>query len=165
MIEQPGELLRLGLRRNGHRDGLGRECAPERDHHLDPAARGEEEAIDLSRVALIRKCPRAELEQPSHVASLLLGLGLNDEGLNELPPELHAHCGGLRIWQYPTQFGPYLAQLACLRVRSYLEIGIRHGGSFVATAEYLEPFHRLHFSVARALLLYPSSPDLHVLTD
>ncbi|MCU1283438.1 MAG: hypothetical protein JWM53_6984 [bacterium] len=98
-------------------------------------------AIDLARVALIRQCPRAQLEQRSDVASLLCELGLNDEGLSELPPELHAQCGGLRIWQYPTQFAPYLAQLARLRVRSYLEI-VRHGGSFVATAEYLDAFIR-----------------------
>ncbi len=64
-------------------------------------------------------------------------LGLNDEGLAELPRHLHAHCGGLRIWQYPIQFGPYLHHLAGLGVRSYVEVGVRHGGSFVATIEYL----------------------------
>ena len=107
---------------------------------MGDARRLHPEPINLSRVALIRERTLAELASPARVEALLLELGLNGEGLSELPPELHAHCGGLRIWQYPTQFGRYLVQLSRLGVRSYLEIGIRHGGSFVATAEYLERF-------------------------
>jgi hypothetical protein len=112
--------------------------------------------IDLSRVDLIRRRPLADLLDPEQVAALLLELGLNDEGLSELPPELHAHCGGLRIWQYPLQFSRYLVQLARLSVRSYLEIGIRHGGSFVATTEYLERVHPLEFSIGIDIIDCPS---------
>jgi cephalosporin hydroxylase len=77
--------------------------------------------------------------------------------MSEFPRELHSWCGrGLRIWQYPTQFSKYLAQLSRLNVRSYLEIGIRHGGSFVATTEYLERFHPLDFAVGVDVIPCPS---------
>lgn len=117
------------------------------------------EPIDLSRVDLIRNRTSAQLAEPAHVEALLLELGLNEEGLSELPPELHAHCGGLRIWQYPTQFSRYLVKLSQLAVRSYIEIGIRHGGSFVATTEYLERFCPLEFSVGVDVIDCPSMAE------
>jgi cephalosporin hydroxylase len=117
------------------------------------------ESIDLSRIDLIRRRELPELTEPPRVEELLLELGLNDEGLSELPPELHTPCGGLRIWQYPTQFSRYLVQLSHLAVRSYLEIGIRHGGSFVATTEYLERFCPLQFSVGVDVIDCPSMPE------
>lgn len=72
----------------------------------------------------------------------ILFLGLNDEVLSEQPPELAAHYGGglgLRIWQYPIQFVPYLIWL-CGRahaISSYVEIGVRHGGTFIVHVELL----------------------------
>jgi hypothetical protein len=114
-------------------------------------------AIDLGRTALIREADTDALSDPQWLESLLLRLGLNNEALNELPSELHAHCGhGLRIWQYPTQFSKYLAQLSRLKIRSYLEIGIRHGGSFVTTAEYLHRFHSLDLAVGVDIIPCPS---------
>jgi len=105
-------------------------------------------AVDLTRLALIQQQPAEWLAQPGHLVTLLPQLGLNDEGLAEFPPALHGSCGqGLRIWQYPIQFGPYLAQLARLQVRSYLELGIRHGGSYLATVALLERFRPLDFAV------------------
>lgn len=115
--------------------------------------------IDLCRVALVREHDRAPLSDISAVEALLLRLGLNDEGLRELPPALHAHCGGLRIWQYPTQLSKYLVQLSRLGVRSYLEIGVRHGGSFVATVEYLDRFATLDFAVGVDVIDCPSMAD------
>jgi hypothetical protein len=113
--------------------------------------------IDLERTALIREADTDALSNPQWLESLLLRLGLNDEALNEWPTELHAHCGhGLRIWQYPTQFSKYLTQLSRLQIRSYLEIGIRHGGSFVTTAEYLQRFHPLAFAVGVDVIACPS---------
>jgi hypothetical protein len=120
-------------------------------------------AIDLQRVALIRACDGEQLSDPARVEALLLRLGLNDEGLSELPRELHPHCGGLRIWQYPSQFSKYLVQLSRLRVRSYLEIGIRHGGSFVATAEYLERLSPLEFAVGVDIIDCPSMAEYQTL--
>lgn len=116
-------------------------------------------AIDLQRIALIRERAPSELGLATELEALLIKLGLNDEGLNELPPELHSACGGLRLWQYPTQFSKYLVQLSRLKVRSYLEIGVRHGGSFVATSEYLERFQPLDFVVAVDIIECPSLAD------
>jgi hypothetical protein len=59
------------------------------------------------------------------------------------PPHLHWALGkGLKVWQYPCQFAPYLVHVARRPVRSYLEIGVQHGGSFITTVEYLR--HRGH---------------------
>lgn len=116
--------------------------------------------IDLARSDLIRDAPLAELSDPGSLEALLLRLGLNDEALDEVPPALRGACGqGLRIWQYPIQFSKYLAQLSHLRIRSYLEIGIRHGGSFVATAEYLQRFHPLDFAVGVDVIPCPSMTE------
>jgi cephalosporin hydroxylase len=114
-------------------------------------------SIDLERVKLIRNAEIASLTDPGLLEGLLLRLGLNDEAAAELPASLRPHAGhGLRIWQYPHQFSAYLADLARLRVRSYLEVGIRHGGSFVATTEYLARFAPLDFSVGVDIIPCPS---------
>jgi len=114
-------------------------------------------SIDLGRTALIRGADVESLSDPHRLASLIVQLGLNDEALDEFPAELHAHCGqGLRIWQYPLQFARYLARLSTLRIRSYLEIGIRHGGSLVATVEYLSRFHPLDFAIGVDVIDCPS---------
>jgi hypothetical protein len=113
-------------------------------------------AVDLARVELLRTRPLEELRDLARLDGLLLELGLNDEGTGEFPQRLHPFCGGLRVWQYPVQFAPYLLKLSSLRVRSYVEIGVRHGGSFVATTEYLDRIGRLDFAVAVDVLEVPS---------
>jgi hypothetical protein len=116
--------------------------------------------IDLDRISLIRDEPRERLSHPEHLETLLLNLGLNDEGLDEFPLHLQPYCGsGLRIWQYPSQFSKYLAHVSQLGVRSYMEVGIRHGGSFVATVEILNRFNPLRFAVAVDVIPCPSMPD------
>ena len=72
----------------------------------------------------------------------LFKAGLNDENIGEQPPELKEYFGTgheLRIWQYPNQFIPYLLFLEKYKdkIVSYLEIGSRHGGTFIFTNEYL----------------------------
>jgi cephalosporin hydroxylase len=113
--------------------------------------------IDLARIGLIRGAGVDELSDARALETLVVRLGLNDEALAEIPAELRPHAGqGLRIWQYPNQFGPYLAHLSRLRIRSYLEIGIRHGGSFVATAEVLERLRPLDFAIGVDVIPCPS---------
>jgi hypothetical protein len=63
------------------------------------------------------------------------------------PPSLHRYGGGLLHWQYPNQFAKYLVELSRHRIGSYLEIGLRHGGTFVITVEYLSRFHPLERAV------------------
>lgn len=120
--------------------------------------------LDLARIQLLRNAPADQLLDSAALEALLPRLGLNDEGLAEFPTHLHASCGeGLRIWQYPSQFSRYLARLASLGVRSYLELGIRHGGSFVATVEVLERFRPLDFAVGVDIISCPSMADYHAL--
>ena len=105
-------------------------------------------AIDLDRVALIRAQTPELLQHPCSMEKLLPRLGLNDEGVDEFPAHLQPYCGtGLLVWQFPCQFAPYLARLATLGIKSYLELGIRHGGSFVTTVEVLDQCSPLDFAV------------------
>src|SRR4051794_1172344 len=113
-------------------------------------------AIDLSRVELILSAEEAELATAGGVIELVAALGLNDEGVAEFPEHLHPFFGGLRIWQYPNQFGAYLHHVRGLRVRSYLEVGVRHGGSFVATVEYLRKVGTLERAVGVDIIRAPA---------
>jgi hypothetical protein len=120
--------------------------------------------LELGRVQRLRDASPEWLSQPGHLEALMLELGLNDEGLKELPSWLHPHCGGgLRVWQYPIQFSPYLRHLSRLGVRSYLELGIRHGGSFVLTVELLNRFRPLDFAVGVDIIPCPSMAEYRTL--
>jgi hypothetical protein len=122
--------------------------------------------VDLARIGLIRERSPSELACAGVLEALLPRLGLNDEGLDEFPPELHPFCGqGLRIWQYPTQFGRYLAHVAALGVRSYVEIGVRHGGSFIATVEVLERFRPLDYALAVDIIPCPALAEYAGIND
>ncbi len=113
--------------------------------------------LDLGRISLVRGRSAQDLARPGALERLVAELGLNDEGIDEFPESLHRFCGGgLRIWQYPAQFGPYLACVAGLGVESYLELGVRHGGSFVATVEVLDRFRPLAFAVGVDIIPCPS---------
>jgi hypothetical protein len=114
--------------------------------------------IDLPRVALIREKPTAYLLDPHKIETELLpALGLNNEHLPEFPEELYKFCGyGLYFWQYPNQFGAYLTRLAQWPIASYLEIGVRHGGTFVITVEYLQRFHPVERAIGVDILNSPS---------
>ena len=115
--------------------------------------------ISLDTISLIRNCEIEKLKDQDFLASLISDIGLNDEGLEEFPTELHPYCGkGLHLWQYPAQFSPYLIKLSTLEIKSYLEIGIRHGGSFVMTTEYLSRFSALNRSIGVDILPCPSMP-------
>jgi hypothetical protein len=116
--------------------------------------------LDLGRIRLVRERSPHDLARPGNLERLVADLGLNDEGMNEFPASLHGFCGGgLRIWQYPAQFGRYLARVAPLAVESYLELGVRHGGSFVATVEILDRFHPLSFAVGVDIIPCPAMAD------
>ena len=101
-------------------------------------------------VNLIRSAPLDSLKDASWLEnSLLLSLGLNNEYLHEFPNHLYPWCGhGVKSWQYPNQFSKYLTTLAERDIASYLEIGCRHGGTFIVTVEYLRRFGVLKRAVA-----------------
>jgi hypothetical protein len=96
--------------------------------------------IDLERLAQIRQASREQLLDVRFLESTLLPqLGVSDEML--FPPRaLDGYAGGLRALQWPIQFGPYLRHLSRYNIRSYIELGVRHGGTFVITIEYLRRF-------------------------
>ena len=98
--------------------------------------------IDLSRLELIREASIEQLSDPTYIEQdLLPRLGLNDE-TGHFPSSLQPFIGeGLLCWQYPNQFSKYLVHLSRQGIESYLEIGIRHGGTFVITIEYLSRFN------------------------
>jgi cephalosporin hydroxylase len=113
--------------------------------------------IDLSRIDLIRNKELRNLLDVAQMIPLVAELGLNDEAIAEFPLNLRPFCGqGLRIWQYPIQFGQYLIDLSQLNIASYMEIGVRHGGSFVATVEYLQRFNPIHHAIAVDIIPCPS---------
>ncbi len=117
-------------------------------------------AIELERISLIREKDLEFLSNPNNIQSLILALGLNDDGLEEIPENLHPYCGqGLRIWQYPIQFNKYLVDLSKLKISSYLEIGIRHGGTFVTTVEYLNKFYPLKLAIGIDIMSTPSMAE------
>jgi hypothetical protein len=65
--------------------------------------------------------------------------------LEEFPPELHEHCGrGIGVWQYPNQFAKYLNAMMAENedIRTYVEIGVAAGGTFMATVDILKPSRR-----------------------
>lgn len=70
--------------------------------------------------------------------NLLPTFGMNGENDRELPKELSQNFNkGIRFWQYPNQFAPYLKHISQYKINSYLEIGCRWGGTFILTNEIL----------------------------
>jgi cephalosporin hydroxylase len=85
------------------------------------------------KIQLIRETPIENMDE-----QFIMDLGLNDEFLNEQPSELKEHFGkGLKIWQYPIQISPFIRDLNGVCCKSYLEIGVRHGGTFILMSELL----------------------------
>ena len=103
------------------------------------------QSLDLSMVNRIRELPKETLEDPLKMeVEVLPQLGLNKEVLEEFPESLHSFCGqGLFHWQYPNQFSKYLVHLSKYKISSYVEIGVRHGGTFIITLEYLSRFNKI----------------------
>jgi hypothetical protein len=94
-------------------------------------------------IQLIQKASIEQLIDANYLENiLLLQLGLNNENLNEFPSHLHQYYGkGIKSWQYPIQFSKFLVSLSKLKIDSYLEIGCRHGGTFIIICEYLKRFN------------------------
>jgi cephalosporin hydroxylase len=128
---------------------------------------GEPVATVAEAIEFIEDCSINQLLDVSWVEHQFLPrLGLNNEYHHEFPKSLHPFCGGgLRLWQYPKQFAPYLRRLLEISPSSYLEIGVRHGGSFIITCEYLRRFKRLRRCVAIDPYLSPAIEEYRNLRD
>lgn len=89
----------------------------------------------LNEVNLIRSL---DPKTPEEMESLILQCGLNNEILEEQPPELREYFGkGLKMWQYPSQLSSFASFLRNMKVKTYMEIGVRHGGTFIFINELL----------------------------
>lgn len=115
----------------------------------------------------IRHAPLESLRREGFVEKLLLELGLHDPIDGAVPDELLAFTGkGLSIWQRPNEFARYLAALAGgPPIRSYLEIGVEAGGTFITTIEYLRRFHPLRRAIGVDPYFSPPVRDYVARTD
>lgn len=112
-------------------------------------ARNQFEGLDRA-LAELRHTPLSHLKDVTYLEHVLLPkLGLNDEVLREFPEHLYPWCGtGLRSWQYPCQFARYLVYMSVRSIRNYAEIGVRYGGTFIITVEYLRRFNAISLAYA-----------------
>lgn len=120
-------------------------------------------AIDIAPLDLIRTADRSALADAVYLESRLLPeLGLNEDLAEFFPSSLQRYTArGLRSSQYPRQFAAYLAFLRQYPIRSYLEIGVQHGGTFLITVEFLRRFQTLERAVAMDMF---DVPALHAYT-
>jgi hypothetical protein len=125
----PAGLIELNSRRNSRRQH-------EAERHRELLRRQEFEKqrdIVYKTVAAIGALTDSQCVDANFLENIFIpALGLNDEFLNEQPPELSARFRkGLHLWQYPSQLAGYLVWLArnAAGIESYLEIGCRWGGN------------------------------------
>jgi hypothetical protein len=134
-------------------DGLRRAIRPfvpaairnNRQRNKEQAIRSKFERLRTSVPRVIQAIHDLPLARCSDIGFLesefIPSLGLNDEQLQEQPPELRSFFGsGLHIWQYPNQLARYLAWLTanCKEISCYAEIGCRWGGTFILVSEWLQ---------------------------
>ncbi len=107
-------------------------------------------ALDLAAVEPLRRAPLEVLRDPVTLErEVLPAVGVVGHMPAVFPAELAPHLGrGLRCWQHPRQFAPYLVALSQLPIQRYCELGVMHGGTFVATVEYLSRFRPLRQATA-----------------
>lgn len=68
--------------------------------------------------------------------------------IGTLPLNLEPFCDkDIGFAQYPNQFSRYLKELSDKRIESYMEIGVKFGGTFIITVEYLNRFHPIKKAV------------------
>ena len=105
--------------------------------------------LNLEKLSIIRNIQKEKLLEHDILEKLIMDCGLNDDELFNYPEKLHKYCGnGLLIWQYPNQLSKYLIHLSKYKIESYLEIGVKHGGTFILTNEFLKRFNIIHKSIA-----------------
>ena len=76
------------------------------------------------------------------IEEVLPTFGMNDEYTDEIPERFREYMGwGIKLWQYPNQFSKLLTFLKNKRIGSYLEIGVRYGGSFIVINELLKRYN------------------------
>jgi cephalosporin hydroxylase len=108
-------------------------------------------------LSLLRNATIEQLRDVDWLAAAIAELGIEEptrRPARGYPVE--AIGRGLRIWQTPIQFAPYLIALSEVGVRSYVELGVHTGGSMIATVEYLARFGNVAEVLAVDMELQPS---------
>lgn len=73
------------------------------------------------------------------IEEILPTFGMNDEQTFELPKDFEPYMGwGIKFWQNPRQLSKLITQIRNYEVNSYLEIGVRWGGTFIIMNEVLK---------------------------
>lgn len=112
-------------------------------------------SMDVSRVHLIRNSSVDDLKNEVYMEDLVKKLGLNYEIPEENPEVTRQNIGGLYMWQYPNQFSRYLCFMSRFKIGSYIEIGVRTGGTFLTTTEYLRKINGESFTRSVAIDINP----------
>lgn len=92
----------------------------------------------------VARLKRAAAGGQQDVEQAIWDLGVNP-GIREFPAGCFKRIdrqSPLSIIQYPPQFSAYIMLLRQYRIESYLELGLKSGGSFVATCELLSGIRR-----------------------
>lgn len=94
------------------------------------------------------------------IEEILPTFGMNDESTDEIPEIFKPYFGwGIKFWQYPNQFSKLLTFLKEKEIDSYLELGVRWGGTFVLMNEFLMKYNPI--LEAHAVDIIPASEILH----
>ena len=93
----------------------------------------------IERIDIIRKAYKKQLRDQEWLEDAICRMGLGQRDA-EFPIKMRKHFGGLWIWQYPSQIAPYLIKLSDKKIRTYAEVGVFQGGTFILTVEYLSRF-------------------------
>ncbi len=114
--------------------------------------------VDLEPLTLLRTAGRERLLDADRLErEVLPHLGLNGDLPGLFPPDMQQYLGrGIEYWQYPCQLAPFLTALARFPVRSYLEVGVMHGGTFALVVDYLNSVSRLDRACAVDIMRVPS---------
>lgn len=91
---------------------------------------------------LLNQYTNEELSNSKLLECVICDMGLNDEQSHELPVCLERYMGkGIRLWQSPLQWASFLIWAKGKGIKSYAEMGTRHGGSFAFAMNYFARFN------------------------
>lgn len=96
------------------------------------------EAIQCVKNFDFKNATQKEIEE------VLPTFGMNNEEISEMPKIFKPYMGwGIKFWQYPNQLSKLLCFLKDKEIDSYLEMGVRWGGTFIIMNEFLMKYYPL----------------------
>lgn len=114
-----------------------------------------EESIKAVKEFDFKSATQKEIEE------VLPSFGMNDEYTFEMPKIFEPNFGwGIKFWQYPNQFSKLLTHLKDKEIDSYLEMGVRWGGTFIIMNEFLMKYNPI--LETHAIDIIEASEILHI---